>query len=70
MPSHSPGDRSGVHPAAGLAFHPEAARLFALRGAEILLYPTAIGWIAEDKAAFGTSQHLAWETPDVAGMED
>ncbi len=43
-------------------WYPEAARLFALRGAEILLYPTAIGWLAEDKAAFGTSQHSAWET--------
>ncbi len=43
-------------------WYPEAARLFALRGAEILLYPTAIGWIPEDKAACGTSQHIAWET--------
>jgi N-carbamoylputrescine amidase len=43
-------------------WYPEAARLFALRGAEILLYPTAIGWIPEDKEAYGTSQHTAWET--------
>jgi len=43
-------------------WYPEAARLFALRGAEILLYPTAIGWNADDKAAFGASQHAAWET--------
>jgi N-carbamoylputrescine amidase len=43
-------------------WYPEAARLFALRGAEILLYPTAIGWIPEDKAVYGTSQHVAWET--------
>jgi len=43
-------------------WYPEAARLFALKGAEILLYPTAIGWIEEDKAAFGASQHSAWET--------
>lgn len=43
-------------------WYPEAARLFALRGAEILLYPTAIGWIAEDKAAYGKSQHEAWDT--------
>lgn len=43
-------------------WYPEAARLFALRGAEILLYPTAIGWIPDDKAAYGTSQHVAWET--------
>jgi N-carbamoylputrescine amidase len=43
-------------------WYPEAARLFSLRGAEILVYPTAIGWIPEDKAAVGTSQHAAWET--------
>ena len=41
---------------------PEAARLFALAGAEILLYPTAIGWIAEEKDEFGLSQHDAWRT--------
>ncbi|MBU6174213.1 MAG: carbon-nitrogen hydrolase [Planctomycetes bacterium] len=43
-------------------WYPEAARLFALRGAEILLYPTAIGWLDVDKAAYGKSQHEAWET--------
>ncbi len=43
-------------------WYPEAARLFALRGAEILLYPTAIGWLANDKPTFGVSQHQAWET--------
>jgi N-carbamoylputrescine amidase len=36
--------------------------LFALRGAEILLYPTAIGWLAQDKESVGKSQHEAWET--------
>ncbi len=41
---------------------PEAARLFALGGAEILLYPTAIGWIDEEKAEFGDAQHDAWQT--------
>lgn len=41
---------------------PEAARLFALRGAEILLYPTAIGWIHEEKEEFGAVQHDSWET--------
>jgi N-carbamoylputrescine amidase len=41
---------------------PEAARLFALAGAEILLYPTAIGWIDEEKDDFGRVQHGAWET--------
>jgi N-carbamoylputrescine amidase len=41
---------------------PEAARLTALRGADILCYPTAIGWHPREKAAFGTAQHDAWET--------
>ena len=41
---------------------PEAARLFALAGAEILLYPTAIGWIDEEKETFGGGQHDAWRT--------
>jgi N-carbamoylputrescine amidase len=43
-------------------WYPEAARLFALAGAEILLYPTAIGWIDEEKEVYGTTQHSAWET--------
>ena len=43
-------------------WYPEAARLFAIRGAEILLYPTAIGWLAQDKPTVGKSQHEAWET--------
>ena len=41
---------------------PEAARLFALAGAEILLYPTAIGWITGEKEEFGAGQHDAWQT--------
>jgi len=41
---------------------PEAARLTALTGAEILLYPTAIGWLPDEKEAHGASQHSAWET--------
>jgi N-carbamoylputrescine amidase len=41
---------------------PEAARLTALRGAQILFYPTAIGWLPDEKATYGTSQHSAWET--------
>ncbi len=41
---------------------PEAARLFALAGAEILLYPTAIGWIDEEKDEFGAGQQDAWLT--------
>lgn len=42
-------------------WYPEAARLTALRGAEILFYPTAIGWHPEERAAFGAKQHEAWE---------
>jgi N-carbamoylputrescine amidase len=41
---------------------PEAARLMALRGAEILFYPTAIGWLPEEKEELGEGQHHAWET--------
>jgi len=41
---------------------PEAARVTALTGAQILFYPTAIGWIADEKGEFGTSQHAAWQT--------
>jgi N-carbamoylputrescine amidase len=40
---------------------PEAARLTALRGAEILFYPTAIGWHPEEKSSVGRAQHDAWE---------
>lgn len=40
---------------------PEAARLTALQGAEILFYPTAIGWHPSEKATLGASQHAAWQ---------
>jgi N-carbamoylputrescine amidase len=43
-------------------WYPEAARLTALCGAEILFYPTAIGWLAQDKQAFGAGQVSAWQT--------
>ena len=43
-------------------WYPEAARLTALRGAQILFYPTAIGWLHTEKAEYGASQHAAWET--------
>jgi len=43
-------------------WYPEAARLTALAGAEILVYPTAIGWHPEEKAQLGERQHAAWET--------
>ena len=41
---------------------PEAARLTALSGAEILFYPTAIGWVPAEKDEYGESQCSAWET--------
>jgi N-carbamoylputrescine amidase len=43
-------------------WYPEAARLTALRGAEIIFYPTAIGWHPSEKEEFGAAQHSAWET--------
>jgi len=43
-------------------WYPEAARLTALQGAEILLYPTAIGWHPGEKKDHGLQQHGAWET--------
>lgn len=43
-------------------WYPEAARLAALSGAEIIFYPTAIGWLPEEKAELGAAQHTAWET--------
>jgi N-carbamoylputrescine amidase len=43
-------------------WYPEAARLTALRGAEILFYPTAIGWHPKEKKEFGKAQHSSWET--------
>lgn len=41
---------------------PEAARLTAMQGAELLFYPTAIGWIEEEKAEHGAAQLDAWKT--------
>ncbi len=43
-------------------WYPEAARLMALSGAQIVLIPTAIGWHPAEKSAWGASQHSAWET--------
>jgi N-carbamoylputrescine amidase len=43
-------------------WYPEAARLTALAGAQILFYPTAIGWLPDEKLEYGASQHSAWET--------
>ncbi len=42
-------------------WYPEAARLTALQGAEILFYPTAIGWHPKEKKEYGTAQHQSWE---------
>jgi len=43
-------------------WYPEAARLMALQGAQILFYPTAIGWHPSEKKQYGQKQHSAWET--------
>ncbi|MDE3053034.1 MAG: carbon-nitrogen hydrolase [Gemmatimonadota bacterium] len=43
-------------------WYPEAARITALLGAEVLFYPTAIGWHPAEKAAFGPAQVEAWRT--------
>ena len=43
-------------------WYPEGARLTALQGADVLLYPTAIGWHPSEKAAFGQAQADAWRT--------
>ncbi len=43
-------------------WYPEAARLTALKGADIIFYPTAIGWLPEEKKDYGESQYNAWET--------
>ncbi|HSR70259.1 MAG TPA: carbon-nitrogen hydrolase [Acidobacteriota bacterium] len=41
---------------------PEAARLTALKGAQVLFYPTAIGWAEGEKDEVKKAQHQAWET--------
>ncbi len=43
-------------------WYPEAARLAALAGAQVLIYPTAIGWHPAEKTEFGAAQHDAWRT--------
>jgi N-carbamoylputrescine amidase len=43
-------------------WYPEAARLTALAGAQVIFYPTAIGWLLDEKEEYGASQHSAWET--------
>jgi N-carbamoylputrescine amidase len=43
-------------------WYPEAARLAALAGAQVLFYPTAIGWHPAEKLRDGAAQHDAWRT--------
>jgi len=43
-------------------WYPEGARLTAMQGAEILFYPTAIGWLVPEKAEHGERQANSWET--------
>ena len=43
-------------------WYPEGARITALKGANLLFFPTAIGWHPAEKAEFGEAQHSAWET--------
>ncbi len=43
-------------------WYPEAARLTAMSGAQILFYPTAIGWLPSEKQEHGAQQQAAWET--------
>src|SRR3954471_19999938 len=43
-------------------WYPEGARITALHGANIIFYPTAIGWHPAEKAEFGKAQHDAWRT--------
>src|SRR6059058_6212892 len=43
-------------------WYPEAARLTAMQGADILFYPTAIGWHPSEKKKYGQIQHSQWET--------
>jgi len=43
-------------------WYPEGARLTALQGAQVLFYPTAIGWHPDEKAQYGEAQYDAWQT--------
>ncbi len=43
-------------------WYPEGARIAALQGAELLFYPTAIGWHPDEKAKYGAAQRDAWRT--------
>ena len=43
-------------------WYPEGARLTALHGAQVLFYPTAIGWLPPEKDRYGARQYASWET--------
>ena len=43
-------------------WYPEGARITAMQGANVLFYPTAIGWHPAEKEEFGTAQYEAWQT--------
>jgi N-carbamoylputrescine amidase len=43
-------------------WYPEGARITSLKGANVLFYPTAIGWHPAEKAEFGEAQYEAWQT--------
>ena len=43
-------------------WYPEGARITALKGADVLVYPTAIGWHPSEKAQYGEVQYESWET--------
>lgn len=43
-------------------WYPEGARITALQGANVLFFPTAIGWHPAEKAEYGTAQYEAWQT--------
>jgi N-carbamoylputrescine amidase len=43
-------------------WYPEGARITALQGANVIFYPTAIGWHPAEKEEFGTAQYEAWQT--------
>ena len=43
-------------------WYPEGARITALQGANVLFYPTAIGWHPREREEFGTAQYEAWQT--------
>jgi len=68
----TPGDLGFVAPSTSVGkigtlvcwdqWYPEAARETALRGAEVLFYPTAIGWHPAERAEFGDRQYSAWQT--------